>query len=999
MKRLWAIIGIVLFAGLAYSRPAVNNSGSKVYHYAVLDGAELCMYITNYGTFGHNVAAGTGSGGWWPRNRRNETYIYGAGVWVGALKRNPNNPNKWDTVVTFFYNPNSGQSEGSPALVPTLLRNPDGTYSVIGTEPDYTDYARAVSDPQARVYLSSSDNAGYGWPIKEVRPSGDTVNFVLSTLDSYTRYTDLNPGRQESGSRPLGILLDQWTYQFDVPGLKDMTFLVWQIKNISGDTLKDVYVGACYDDDIGNEAGQAANDLVGFNRTYDFGQGPIILNLAYQYQLRPEPGWIGIDGNGLPGVIGSVFLESPIATKEVVILDTIGTRVGPDTVRPGQPLGMTAFKIFTISIDPRNDPDRYTVMSGWDPQSAGGRYNPYMDDVYGPGDKRFIQVSGPFDMPPGATARLVVAAVIAKDSLNIKYVAKKAWEIYSNGFLAPQPPAKPNLYAWGKDREVVLMWDNTSEITRDRFYDIEHGSNPLYREYDFEGYILRRSLDGVKWDTLGRWDLPNEFTVVYTDSVMDYLGNKIYTDSIYLGNNSGLVHSYVDRDTILRNGVRYTYELIPYDINYSSGKWFSLVGPAGRAYVIPHKNPVNEQLSTITITKHGLENSFQYDYGAVVTKDPRILKPGKYYLRFKYEGMNSRSADGLTVRRYPLYSVFIVNENGDTLVKFGPGKIFFVSDNDTTGHNVYTYILPSDLIFNGVVVSNPHLVVQTDLNNSYYVADTSIVGTPTTTWKFFAPNWTYDSTIQAYKIKTKSRGAYFAGAVYKITWIHVGDSVTLEVVDTTTGQVIPFDPVAGKDSIATGWSFVAGAGAPASLRLKAVQMIPNTATTGLARYVMGMRLPGTDLLRFADFATPGGVPADSTVWYVSTMAPSNVSRIPSDTEYYEINVTGVEELTTYSLDNVKVVPNPYFVLTPLDRTKDIRCGGIRFTNLPKRAVIRIYNPAGDLVKVIDVTPENDGEVTWNLLTEYGIRPASGIYLYHITTPEGYEKTGKFAVIF
>jgi len=987
---------LVLLTGMLYARPATTLSGSKVYSYAIIDGSELCMYITNYGTFGHNVVQG-GSGGWWPRVRRNETYIYGAGVWVGALKRNSSDPSKWDTVVTFFYNPNSGQSEGAPALVPTWIKR-----DTIVSEPDYTDYARAISDPQARVYLSNSDNAGYGWPIKEVTTSGDTVNYILSTLDSYTRFTDLNPSRQESGSRPLGILVDQWTYQFDVPGLKDITFLLWRVKNISGDTLKDVYIGACYDDDIGNEAGSNANDLVGFVRTYDFGTGPIMLNLAYQYQLVPEPGWIGIDGAGMPGVIGSVFLKSPLATKEVVIIDTIGTPVGPDTVRPGEPLGMTAFKIFTIQIDPRDDGERYVVMSGWDPVSAGGRYNPYMDDVYGPGDKRFIQVSGPFDMPPGAEAELVVAAVIAKDSTNIKFVAKKAWDVFSADFIAPQPPAKPNLYAWGRDKEVVLMWDNTAEITRDRFYDIESGSNPLYREYDFEGYILRRSMDGITWDTLGRWDIPNEFTVVYTDSVMDFMGNTIYTDSIFLGTNTGLAHSYVDRDPKLRNGVRYIYEVIPFDINYSTGTWFSLSGAPGRVMVVPHKNPIDESAPEIRVEKKGIENIFKYASAFVATKNPNLLKPGKYYFRFEYAGMRNRKADLATNMVWPLYNVYIISEDGDTVVTI-PAEKFMVTFDEASLSAKYTYVFPSDITFGGAVISEPKFEIYTDLLNSYFVADTSLFASATT-WNLHTSGWTWDSTMNAYTRVAKSRGAFFAGSVYKLIWTYTdnGDSVTLVVIDTLTGDTIPFDPVAGRDSIAIGWSFVCGTGAGSSLRFKAVEKIPSNATAGTSGYVMGIRLPGSDLLRLADYSAPGGIPSDGSEWEISTYVPDNikVSRIATNKDYYEIEITGLETLpvTVELLDKVKVVPNPYYVLTPLDRDKEFRTGGIRFINLPKNATIRIYNPAGDLIKVIEVTPENDGEVTWDILTEYGIRPASGIYLYHIKTPDGKEKTGKFAII-
>jgi len=274
-----------------------------------------------------------------------------------------------------------------------------------------------------------------------------------------------------------------------------------------------------------------------------------------------------------------------------------------------------------------------------------------------------------------------------------------------------------------------------------------------------------------------------------------------------------------------------------------------------------------------------------------------------------------------------------------------------------------------------------------------------------TTWKLLATDWIFDSTQAKYIRTARSRGAFFAGSVYKLIWTYTdnGDSVTLVVIDTLTGDTIPFDPLAGRDSIAIGWSFVYGPASGAFLRYKATNKIPSTATAGNTRYIMGLRLPGSDLLKFADCTTLGGIPSDGTEWIISTYVPTGtkVSRIPTSKDYYEVEFTGVETLpvTAEMLEKVKVVPNPYYVLTPLDRDKEFRTGGIRFINLPKNATIRIYNPAGDLIKVIEVTPENDGEVTWNLLTEYGVRPASGIYLYHIKTPDGKEKTGKIAVIF
>jgi len=52
---------------------------------------------------------------------------------------------------------------------------------------------------------------------------------------------------------------------------------------------------------------------------------------------------------------------------------------------------------------------------------------------------------------------------------------------------------------------------------------------------------------------------------------------------------------------------------------------------------------------------------------------------------------------------------------------------------------------------------------------------------------------------------------------------------------------------------------------------------------------------------------------------------------------------------------------------------------------------------GDLVKTIE---HNDGSgiAAWNQVTDYGQFAKSGIYIYHIETPDGDKAIGKFAII-
>jgi hypothetical protein len=110
---------------------------------------------------------------------------------------------------------------------------------------------------------------------------------------------------------------------------------------------------------------------------------------------------------------------------------------------------------------------------------------------------------------------------------------------------------------------------------------------------------------------------------------------------------------------------------------------------------------------------------------------------------------------------------------------------------------------------------------------------------------------------------------------------------------------------------------------------------------------------------------------------------------------------------TQTLDDVYVVPNPYRADAAWDlEESDVEPTGrrIRFFNLPRRATIRIFTLAGDHV----ITLEHDADLilddrelgctSWNLISKNNQDTVSGIYLYHIETPDGQQKIGKFVII-
>ena len=116
------------------------------------------------------------------------------------------------------------------------------------------------------------------------------------------------------------------------------------------------------------------------------------------------------------------------------------------------------------------------------------------------------------------------------------------------------------------------------------------------------------------------------------------------------------------------------------------------------------------------------------------------------------------------------------------------------------------------------------------------------------------------------------------------------------------------------------------------------------------------------------------------------------------------------------LDQVRVVPNPYLGSAAWDIGRATH--KLAFVNLPPVCEIDIYNVAGEHVRTIDhkgvrslgirVTPgagrgftytrETRGVHEWEMINKDQLEVASGLYIYVVTTPEGYQTTGKFAII-
>ena len=96
------------------------------------------------------------------------------------------------------------------------------------------------------------------------------------------------------------------------------------------------------------------------------------------------------------------------------------------------------------------------------------------------------------------------------------------------------------------------------------------------------------------------------------------------------------------------------------------------------------------------------------------------------------------------------------------------------------------------------------------------------------------------------------------------------------------------------------------------------------------------------------------------------------------------------------LSKVQVIPNPYIVNSKFKETEHLR--QIRFTNLTKECIIKIFTVNGELVDKIKHKNLLSGNAMWDLRTKNNQEVAPGLYIFHITSDGNKTHIGKFAII-
>jgi len=618
--------------------------------------------------------------------------------------------------------------------------------------------------------------------------------------------------------------------------------------------------------------------------------------------------------------------------------------------------------------------------------------------------------SGYFPIEPGERQRIAVAVAFDGGGSDIRYdfssvveKQKQAKIAYEADYRFAQAPLQVTLTAVPGDGKVTLYWDDKAEESVDNF--IKRLNIPGAQEMarDFEGYRIYRSTDAAMLDPMvvtdGQGNAIIRKPIAQFDKVDGYFGYQdidIFGVKYWLGNESGLKHSFVDSGLV--NGQRYFYAVTGYDFGYPEAEISPTETPIRIAVdvqgnittgtnvvVVRPRSPAAGYLPSEVASFEHASGTSSAEIGIKVI-DPRCIKDAhEYELTFEDTLIIGQVLDVLTTRNFTLKDL----TSSETLIEKSENldsdyeqptidgfQLSFMNEAKVQIDTLRSY-WSDPMIYEYQFSPVQYLNIKGVQNPMDYQIVFGDVGLSTSK----------DTTLGSFKLPSKS-------ANFKITNLSMGGipvqfaffekhgsdgMFTINPTNANKTDVIYFLEPNSKGKLIWTW-----------------QMILNT-------------LP-------KDGRNPQA--GDSLAIYLRK------PFLSSDTYRFKMKLESTDnQLAKTELDDIRVVPNPYLAAETWEGFNTYSSGRgerrIYFINLPDICTIRIFNVSGELVAKIEhdaaTNPEgdisglgrltegsdngvNNGAASWNLLSKDNLEVSYGIYLYHIQAPGVGEKTGTFAII-
>jgi hypothetical protein len=894
----------------------------------------------------------------------------------------------------------------------------------------------------------------------------------------------------------LGVKVEGRALQWSNPLAEDCIFFVYTIQNVSPKDLDSCRFGMYGDIDVGGGLPQDPTtevqddwgyfispfnqDVPLYSRNMIYcwdGDGVGHLGLPTSYtgcKFLESPGnqWDGIDNDG-DGLIDESQTNGIDDDKDWnPVTDDIGVDGVPDSgdegesdgvptagkrtaagdidaLHPGEPnfeltdldesdmIGLTSFSTWTWSTLSAKDDE---VM--WQKTNPGS-----FEEIIQNADITFVYGSGNFSLKSGDIKRFSIALLYGEDLNDILLNAETVQKIYNANYKFYKPPSKPALTVVPGDKKVTLYWDNVAEQS----YDPLSG-------YDFEGYVIYRSTDPLFNDITtisdgkgnsflpeplknaagkdAKWDIVNNWKGYHP---LQYAGRGV---AYYLGDNTGLVHSYVDSNKLI-NGQKYYYALVAYDhgdsvgvpptettkrvitdpvtnaISFDPNTAAAIPGPRAIGYQPPSLGADSwlthsAGIATATLSYKILndivvENDRQYQ---VILSDS-LFNNGKMEKQKNYSVFcNTPVTLNLILvdTNYTKLSITNLYKDASFVLKDLAGKTY------TYGTD-YVVDFTKGLIrrsLNSSIPSNKSV----QLITKYYPVYQSTLFN----------NEDFNAVFNGVKLFVKDD--VLSADETKSKWVQGKSNLVAKLGLPTVGSKekypADYEVSFSTQKIDSAWMVVGGKLQkwPVNYTVKNI-----TENTVISTYLVEQPItrdsawsPGEEIVFLKPNATKSDV--SKTYWSVilSNSTDTTVKNIVPTTGDVFLFATK-RPLTTvdkYSfttkaayfksdeakakLDKIKVVPNPYVAFSDVEPS-ELLPGQIRgerriyFEGLPPKATIRIYTLSGGFVKQLEhnSTLEN-GREYWNLLNDDHLGVSYGMYIAHVDCYELGSKIVKFGII-
>ncbi len=456
-------------------------------------------------------------------------------------------------------------------------------------------------------------------------------------------FNDKGNIHQASGGDPIGMEVRAQAFSFATNDeVNDMTFYNYEMINRGTQELNNTYFAQYVDSDIGGFTDDYVGCDVsrGLGFCYNGDLNDDVSNGAQTFGLNPPA--VGVDFfegpyqdadasfinyPGLPPGDNPLTEPTPQGALEAyqylgIPYEGLGIGYG-DTIPDNERMGMRRYIYFTaqggaVQGDPNTAAEYYGYMrgewgtsgnahtfgedgligtvpanymfpgdsdpAGWSTAGAGQGADVSAgvewSESESPGDRRFVQVAGPFTLKPGALNNLTVGVVYGRSfsggllaSVNAMKVADtKAQSLFDACFQILEPPLAPVLTIQELENELVLLLDGSHPFTETYIREdeiniprVDNEGNLNDRFYRFEGYQIFQMVDAeasisdirdvTKARLVAQCDIDNDVSKLVNYEFNEEDGISIPSVMVN-GEDEGIRHSFLITEDLFATGDR-----------------------------------------------------------------------------------------------------------------------------------------------------------------------------------------------------------------------------------------------------------------------------------------------------------------------------------------------------------------------------------------------------------------------------------------------------------